>query len=131
MLAADPSPRFLVNGTNGTYRKYGVDPQEPTLVNTGRRPPILGSPEPWLPEPETAWGTLTLCRDLSQPTDLTRSPLPTIPGDYRLFYANVRDTILGKATLAVTPEDAFRTLRILDLARQSHQERQTLPVTWD
>jgi predicted dehydrogenase len=144
MLAADPSPRFLVNGTQGSYRKYGVDPQEPTLLNTGRRPPVLGSQDPWLPEPgvpgqlagwgeepETAWGTLTLCPDLNDPATLTRSPLPTIPGDYRLFYANVRDTILGKAKLAVTPEDAFRTLRILDLARESHQQRCTLPVTWD
>jgi predicted dehydrogenase len=57
--------------------------------------------------------------------------LPTTPGDYRLFYANVRDTILGKAKLAVTPEDAFRTLRILDLARESHQHRRTIPITWD
>jgi predicted dehydrogenase len=144
VLAADPSPRFLVNGTHGSYRKYGVDPQEPTLVSTGRRPPALGSQEPWLPEPgvpgqlagwgeepETAWGTLTLCPDLNDPAKLTRSPLPTIPGDYRLFYANVRDTILGKAQLAVTPEDAVRTLRLLDLARESHQQRCTLPVTWD
>lgn len=131
MLAADPSPRFLVNGTQGTWRKYGVDPQEPTLLNTGRRPPVLGSTDPWLPEPETAWGTLTLCPDLNDPANLTRSLYPTIPGDYRLFYANVRDTVLGKAKLAVSAEDAFRTLRILDLARQSHHERRTLPVTFD
>lgn len=144
MLAADPSPRFLVNGTQGSYRKYGVDPQEPTLLNTGRRPPILGSPDAWLPEPgvpgqlagwgeepETAWGTLTLCPDLNDPANLTRSLYPTTPGDYRLFYANVRDTILGQAKLAVTAEDAFRTLRILDLARESHKQRRTLPVTWD
>ncbi|HTV09842.1 MAG TPA: Gfo/Idh/MocA family oxidoreductase [Candidatus Aquilonibacter sp.] len=131
MLAADPSPRFLVNGTHGSFRKYGVDPQEPMLVSTGRRPPVLGSSEPWLPEPETAWGTLTLCPDLAQPADLTHSPLPTIPGDYRQFYANVRDTVLGKASLAVSAEDGFRTLRILDLARISHQQRRTIPITWD
>ena len=90
-----------------------------------------GSGEPWLPEPETAWGTLTLCPDLNDPANLTRSLYPTIPGDYRLFYANVRDTILGHAKLAVSAEDAFRTLRILDLARESHKQRRTLPVTWD
>jgi predicted dehydrogenase len=131
MLAADPSPRFVVNGTHGAWRKYGVDPQEPALVSTGRRPPSLNSSTPWLPEPETAWGTLTFCRDLNQPGNLDRSPYPTVPGDYRLFYANIRDTILGKATLAVTAQDGFRTLRILDLARQSHKLRRTLPITWD
>lgn len=148
MLAAEPSPRFLVHGTRGSYRKYGVDPQEPLMVATGRRPPILGSAEdtatPWLPqpaapgqqagwgaEPESDWGTLTLAPDLSQPNQLTRTPVPTITGDYRGFYANVRDAIRGDAELAVTAEDGFRSLRLLDLARQSSAERRTLPVTWD
>jgi scyllo-inositol 2-dehydrogenase (NADP+) len=133
MLAADPSPRFLVHGTHGSYRKFGVDPQEPTLLNTTQRPPRLDSPESdtWLREPESAWGTLTLATELTQNTELTRSPFPTVTGDYRQFYANVRDAILGKSPLAVTAEDGYRTLRLLDLARQSHQERQTLPVTFD
>jgi len=131
MLAADPSARFLVHGTHGSFRKFGVDPQEPTLLNTNRRPPMLGSDEAWLPEPESAWGTVTLPLDLQQPTEFTRTILPTIPGDYRQFYANVRDAILGKASLAVSAEDGYRTLRILDLARESHHQRQTLPVTWD
>ncbi len=131
MLAADPSPRFLVNGTRGSYRKFGVDPQEPTLLNTGRRPPSLDSSEEWLPEPESAWGTLTVAREPSQTPELTRSPYPTVPGDYRQFYANVRDAILGRAPLAVSAEDGYRTLRLLDLARQSYQEHRTLPVTFD
>ncbi|HEY4009812.1 MAG TPA: Gfo/Idh/MocA family oxidoreductase [Acidobacteriaceae bacterium] len=135
LLAADPSPRFLVNGTHGTWRKFGVDPQEPTLLTTTRRPPRLESPEsaaePWLTEPESAWGTLTLARELSQSPELTQAPLPTIPGDYRLFYANVRDAILGRTPLAVSAEDGYRTLRLLDLARESHRQRRTLPVTWD
>jgi predicted dehydrogenase len=131
MLAADPSPRFLVHGTHGSFRKFGVDPQDPTLLNTNHRPPILGSDEPWLPEPESAWGTVTLPLDLAQPTEFTRTHVPTIPGDYRQFYANVRDAILGKAPLAVSAEDGYRTLRLLDLARESHHQRQTLPVTFD
>lgn len=135
MLAAEPSPRFLVNGTLGTYRKYGVDPQEPTLVNSARRPPRLDSPEsettPWLPEPESAWGTVTVTTELSQTPEVVRSHFPTVAGDYRQFYANVRDAILGKAQLAVTAEDGYRTLRLLDLARQSYQDRRILPVTFD
>jgi predicted dehydrogenase len=131
MLAAEPSPRFLVHGTHGSFRKFGVDPQEPTLLNTNRRPPKLGSQEPWLPEPESAWGTVTLPLDLQQPTEFTRTHYPTTPGDYRQFYLNVRDAILGKAPLTVSAEDGYRTLRLLDLARESHQQRRTLPVTFD
>ena len=43
----------------------------------------------------------------------------TEPGDYRGFYANVRDAMLGRAPLAVTPEDGYRTIRLLELARES------------
>jgi len=132
MLAAEPSPRFLVHGTHGSFRKFGVDPQEPVLVaDPALRPPSLNSAEPWLPEDKSAWGTLTTCPDLAQPAQLVRSTISTIPGDYRQFYANVRDAILGKAPLAVTAEDGYRTLHILDLARESHQQRQTLPVLFD
>ncbi|HXS14497.1 MAG TPA: Gfo/Idh/MocA family oxidoreductase [Acidobacteriaceae bacterium] len=132
MLAAEPSPRFLVHGTHGSFRKFGVDPQEPTLLaDPNLRPPSLASSEPWLPEDESAWGTVTLPLDLKNPTEFTRTHVPTLPGDYRQFYANVRDAILGKAPLAVSAEDGYRTLRLLDLARESHHQRQTLPVTFD
>jgi scyllo-inositol 2-dehydrogenase (NADP+) len=129
MLAADPAPRFQVHGTRGSYTKYGVDPQEPALLNGAKVPP-LGSPEPWLPEPESAWGHLTTAFNPGQPTELQRIPYATVPGDYRLFYASVRDAILGTAPLAISAEDGYRTIRLLDLARQSAAEGRTLPVTF-
>jgi len=52
----------------------------------------------------------------------------TEPGDYRGFYANVRDAILGVAPLAVTPEDGFRVIRLLELARESSTQGRTLKV---
>jgi predicted dehydrogenase len=54
----------------------------------------------------------------------------TDPGDYRGFYANVRDAILGTAPLAVTPEDGYRTIRLLELARESSTAARTLPVNF-
>jgi predicted dehydrogenase len=131
LLAADPSPRFLVHGTRGSYRKFGVEPQEPAIVSGIRRPPRLDSKEDWLTEPESAWGTLTLAPDPSQPTALTRSTVRTLSGDYRQFYANIRDAIRGEAALAVPAEDGYRTLRLLDLARDASRQKRTLPVTWD
>ena len=127
MLAADPAPRFRIHGTNGSFTKSGLDPQEAALLG-GARPPTLGSQEPWLPEPETSWGTLTLATERKEPVQLERSKFPTIPGDYRQFYANVRDAILGQAPLAIPAEDAFRTLRLLELALQSSTEARTLPI---
>ncbi len=129
MIAADPAPRFTVHGTHGSYRKEGVDPQEPALIS-GASVPLLGDPTPWLPEPASAWGTLTFAADPADPAHLTRKPHPTETGDYRRFYANVRDAILGNAPLAIPAEDAFRTLRLLELARLSSERRMTLDITF-
>jgi scyllo-inositol 2-dehydrogenase (NADP+) len=127
MIAAEPAPRFRVNGTLGSYVKAGLDPQEAALLG-GARPAELGSGEPWLPEAEAAWGMLTTAADPSEPTRLERGKVPTEIGDYRAFYANVRDAIRGEAPLVVSPEDGYRTIRLLELAVESSDHNHTLPV---
>jgi len=47
-------------------------------------------------------------------------------GDYRGFYANVRDAIEKKVPLEVSPGQALRTMRALMLAHRSGRERRTL-----
>ena len=126
-LACDNSPRFLLHGTRGSFRKHGLDPQEPALVG-GAKLPEQGSPEVWLQEGESAWGTLTVAPNPAAPDKLVESRVKTELGDYRGFYANVRDAILGGAALAVTAEDGFRVIRLLELARQSSAEGRTLKV---
>jgi scyllo-inositol 2-dehydrogenase (NADP+) len=130
MLAADPAPRFQLHGTHGSYTKLGLDPQESTLIKSGI-PPLLGSPEPWLPEDPSAWGTLTLATQRTEPIQLNRTPYPSLTGDYRLFYANVRDAIHGLTPLAIPSEDAFRTIRLLELAAQSSRDQRTLPIDFN
>jgi predicted dehydrogenase len=127
MLAAEPAPRFRVHGTLGSFLKTGLDPQERALLG-GARPPQLGSQEPWLPEPESAWGTLTLATQLTEPVAFFRERFPSVTGDYRNFYANVRDAVRGMAPLAVPAEDAFRTIRLLELALQSSDEQRTVSI---
>lgn len=130
MLAAENGPRFRVNGTRGSYVKYGVDPQEPALLS-GAKVPTIGSPEPWLPEPESDWGTLTNAPNPSDPANVTRTLYPTETGDYRNFYANVRDAINGVSPLAISPEDGYRVIRLLELARISSERRMTIDVSFE
>ena len=59
---------------------------------------------------------------------VTRSRLPTQQGDYRGFYAGVRDAVLGQAPPPVTVVDAWRVARLIELARQSSEERRTVEV---
>jgi predicted dehydrogenase len=127
MIAAEPAPRFRVHGTLGSYVKLGLDPQEAALLG-GARPPEMGSPQPWLPEAESAWGTLTLATHAAEPVQMERSKLATEVGDYRRFYASVRDAIRAAAPLAVSAEDGYRTIRLLELAMQSSDQNHTLTV---
>ncbi len=127
MIACDNSPRFLLHGTAGSFKKYGLDPQEPALVAGAQVPPI-GSPEVWLQEAEEHRGTLTVAPNLADPATLVRSQIETIPGDYREFYANVRDAILGKAELAIPSQAGLDVIRLLELARISSAEGRTISL---
>ncbi|MGD0888502.1 MAG: Gfo/Idh/MocA family oxidoreductase [Acidobacteriaceae bacterium] len=126
-LACDNAPRFLLHGTRGSFRKHGLDPQEPALVG-GAKVPVQGSQQVWLQEDESAWGTLTVAPNPADPATLITRQVKTERCDYRGFYANVRDAILGASPLAVTPDDGFRVIRLLELARQSSAEARTLKV---
>jgi predicted dehydrogenase len=119
ILAAAPRPRFVVFGTQGSFVKQSFDPQENNLRNGN----IPGNTA-WGFEPEEKWGVLTL----SAGDSLTQQRIPSASCDYRDYYFNVRDTILGRATLAVTPEYALAVMRMLELARESSQKRCT--ITW-
>ena len=126
MIACDAAPRFLLHGTRGSFKKFGLDLQEPTLL-AGAKVPRQGEGE-WFADPEENWGTLTVAPDPADPAKLTRTRIQTELGDYRLYYANVRDAIRGAAPLAVTPEDGYRTIKLMELARLSSTRRATLPV---
>jgi scyllo-inositol 2-dehydrogenase (NADP+) len=120
MLAREPGPRFLLYGTEGSYVKYGLDPQEEALKQ-GHTPLETG----WGEEPKDLWGRLN-----TQFGELhVEGVVETLPGCYQAFYQNVADAIRGRAELAVKPEEARDTIRIIELAMQSSEEKRTLAWT--
>jgi scyllo-inositol 2-dehydrogenase (NADP+) len=121
IIAFAPGPHFLIHGTKGSFIKYGVDPQEARLRG-GDFPQSTDWGADWGEESESLWGTLSLVGEPSVKVKTER-------GDYRGFYANVRDAIQKKAALEVTPQQALRTMRAIMLAHKSSRERQT--VEWD
>lgn len=114
MLASKPAPHFLIHGTHGSFVKYGLDPQEEAL----KRGETPGGPA-WGQEPQEAWGTLSQIEG----EKISERTIPTEAGNYCEYYENVRDAILGKAALAVTPQAALNVMRVLELAHQSSRER--------
>jgi len=120
IIAYAPGPHLLIHGTAGSYVKHGMDPQE-EILRSDKSPDGPDWGADWGKEPEDRWGTLSLA------TGETRK-VPTERGDYRGFYANVRDAIEKGAKLDVTPDQALRTMRALLLAHKSSRELRT--VKW-
>jgi scyllo-inositol 2-dehydrogenase (NADP+) len=118
IVAFAPGPHFLIHGTKGSFVKYGMDPQEARLRGENL-PDGTDWGADWGVDPEELWGTLSLVGEPSVRVKTER-------GDYRGFYANVRDAIENKADLDVTPEQALRTMRAIILAHKSSRERRTV-----
>jgi predicted dehydrogenase len=111
MLNAQPRSRFVVLGTKGSYLKKKFDPLESEL-----RLRVPGPGESWMLEKPENFGEVTLAN--TDPGERRRVPSF---GDWRDFYANVRDCILGRAQLLVTPEQAVNVMIALELARESSE----------
>jgi len=113
-IAYAPGPHLLIHGTEGSFVKYGMDPQEEILRSENCPDgPAWGAD--WGEEPEARWGTLSR-------VDGETSKVKTERGDYRGFYANVRDAMEKGSPLDVTPEQALGTMRGILLAHTSSRE---------
>jgi scyllo-inositol 2-dehydrogenase (NADP+) len=122
MLSSLPRARFHLRGTRGNFCKWGLDPQEDALNKITR---IEGST--WGQEPQDRWGTLSVGVD----GDPVATPVPSQIGDYRRFYAAVRDALLGTPSNELaTATDAWHGVRILEWARQSSNERRDIECDW-
>jgi scyllo-inositol 2-dehydrogenase (NADP+) len=119
-LAAIKAPRFRLQGTKGTYEKYGMDPQEDAL-KAGQRPKHLPT---WGEEPKTAWGKFACERDGVYFEGIVK----TVPGDYVEFYRQLRDAIINDAALPVFAEDAALVIRVIEAARESAREGRTIEL---
>ena len=116
-LARDPGPRFTLNGTQGTFRKFGIDCQEAHLLAGD-----MLSSKPWGVEASEHWGTLTI----DEGGEPVSTRIPTEAGDYRSYYINIRDALHGNAALEVTPLQAWRTMRVLETAVESSRTGNTI-----
>lgn len=117
MLGATPRPRFVILGEKGTFVKSEMDALEPAL----RREEIPKG-ESWVVDPEENWGVLTTVVE-----GQTHKRKVASRGDWREFYANVRDAMLGQAELLVTPQQIIDVMVALHLAQDSSARRCTVP----
>ena len=120
-LSLPAKPRYHLRGTRGGYLKFGVDPQEAALNKIVR----IADPE-WGQEASSEWGVLHVDIDGS----LVSRPIPSAVGDYRLYYAGIRDALLGNAPAPVTGLDGWRVARLLEWAAESSERRCEIECDW-
>ncbi|MGA8265565.1 MAG: oxidoreductase [Ignavibacteriaceae bacterium] len=116
-LVMEDSPRFILHGTEGSFVKYGVDPQEED-AKQGQKP----SEKNWGVESENLWGTLYAEKD----GEIIEEKIKSFAGCYQNYYGNIRDVINNKTELLVKPEEARNTIRVIELAYLSNKEKRTV-----
>jgi scyllo-inositol 2-dehydrogenase (NADP+) len=109
-LVKEPGPRYIINGTQGTFLKYGIDPQEDAM-----KAGILPNSTGYGIEKSEYWGVLNIeCNHQNY-----KGTVETIPGNYLTFYNNIYETLVNGKDLAVKPEEALNVIRIINAAWNS------------
>jgi scyllo-inositol 2-dehydrogenase (NADP+) len=121
VLSSLARPRYHLRGTKGNYSKWGLDPQEAELKNITR----IEGPG-WGHESPSSWGTLSVDVDGS----IVTRPVTPIAGDYRLFYAGVRDALVGRSHAPVQARAAWCVARLLEWAAESSEKRREIACDW-
>lgn len=109
LLTKIAGPRLRLLGSTGAYEKYGMDPQEESL-KSGIRP---GQPN-WGVEPAEASGKLSTTGN--EPYD---GAIISERGSYERYYQLMHDAIVSGSAPPVGPEEALKTLAIIEAACQS------------
>jgi len=112
----EAGPHFVINGTKGSFIKYGMDVQEKALIN-GLLP---NNREDWGIEPEELW--VKINTEVNGVHILGK--IESEVGDYREYYRNVYKSILREESIFVTLEQARNNIRIIELAVKSNFLRQ-------
>lgn len=107
--------RFSVHGTRGSFIKQGLDTQEDAL-KAGRTPGDAG----WGVDPRL--GTLTTVDGEELATRVVEGE----PGDYRRYYAAVRDAIHGSAPNPVPATEARAVMQWIAMGIASSDARQEI-----
>jgi predicted dehydrogenase len=118
-LVKEPGPRYIVHGVNGSFVKYGIDPQEQALKE--KRDPREQS---WGVEPQDQWGKLNVLKEGKS----VERRVPSEAGDYLAFYRNIHDVIRRGAERAVKREEAWSVIRLIEACYESNKNKCAIKV---
>ena len=116
----DPALRFQLETDRGTWRSFGLDPQEEQL-KTGMSPGDIA----WrttLPSKHAVW------TDLESGEQLVALP----PGDYGAFYRRIAWALAGEgqSALAVTAQQAIDVATVIETAIAAAEKSRDMAPRW-
>ncbi len=118
-LVREPGPRYTLHGTEGSYLKWGIDPQEEDLKQ-GKKPNAPG----WGEESRENWGLLHTGTNGT----LFRDKYETVTGNYNDYYNDIHNTIRNGATPTVTAEQAALVIRVIEAAFKSVRKMRSIEL---
>lgn len=118
-LVREQGPRFILHGTEGSFLKRGLDPQEQALKD--KQTP--GSPG-WGVEDRSQQGWINTT---FKGKDLV-GPYETIPGNYMKYYDSVWAALRKGEPLAVTARQARDVIAIIEACQESNRLRRAIEI---
>jgi len=105
-------PRFYARGTEATFRKYGLDPQESAMMD--------GDIDSAVHDPANDGVLATIDSE---------ETIMTTPGRWRNFYENVAQVLLNGAEPVVKHSELLRQIQVLTAAQESGLSGQIVRLT--
>lgn len=100
-LVCNPGPRYQIYGTQGSFLKNGMDPQEQNLI-AGKNPAGKG------------WGRGRKEDDGILSINQQHMRLPSIPGNYATFYKSLAKAIYNNSLPLVLAEEAYQVIQVIE-----------------
>ena len=119
MLVKKPGPRYYLQGQEGRFMKFGIDPQEDRL-KSGEMPDRedVGAEKPEF------FGKL----EISENSGVQTRCIETEAGNYMGFYQNVYDVLIKHYPMSVKAEEARDVIFIIEKAFESHKKNQVIKL---
>jgi scyllo-inositol 2-dehydrogenase (NADP+) len=119
-LVKEPGPSYQIHGTEGSYVKYGIDPQE-EMLSKG----VIPLRSEWANEPKEAWGILNSIANGKE----FRGQYQTVSGNYMPFYDQLYEAIRNGASLPVDPIDSRNGIDLIEKCYESSRARKAIKVS--
>lgn len=104
-LVREQGPRYILHGTEGSFIKCGIDPQEQALKD-GKKPGGAN----WGVEDKSTWGKINTTVNGIH----VEGNVETLPGNYLAFYQNVYEAIREGKELIVKPEQVRDVIALIE-----------------